>query len=51
MDMIGAQENGVHSVGALYGYGSKEELSESGAEYIIEKPIDLIEIVLGKDGE
>ena len=49
MDMIGARENKVHSVGALYGYGSREELSEAGAEYIIESPIDLVEIVLGKE--
>lgn len=51
MDMIGAHENKVHAVGALYGYGGKEELTGSGAEYLIEKPLELLDIVFGKDGE
>ena len=49
MDMIGAHENNVAAVGALYGYGGREELLESGADYLIEKPFDLVDIVLGKD--
>ncbi len=49
MDMIGAHENKIHAVGALYGYGGKEELSVAGAEYIIENPLELIDIVLGKE--
>ena len=51
MDMIGAHENGVHAVGALYGYGGREELSGAGADYLIENPLELVEIVLGKDGK
>lgn len=51
MDIIGAHQNKVHSVGVLYGYGGMEELSGAGSEYFIEKPADLVEIVLGKDGE
>ena len=51
MDMIGAHENGVNAVGALYGYGGKEELSSAGADYFIENPLELVEIVLGKDGD
>jgi thymidylate kinase len=31
-DMRGAKEAGVYAVGALYGYGSEEELSQSGAD-------------------
>lgn len=34
-DIEGAKENGIVSVGVLYGYGSKQELSESGADYIV----------------
>lgn len=49
MDMIGAHENGAVAVGALFGYGGKEELCEAGADHLIEKPIDLLDIVLGKD--
>lgn len=31
-DILGARENGIASVGVLYGYGSFEELSASGAD-------------------
>lgn len=51
MDMIGAHENGITAIGALYGYGDEAELSGAGADYLIEKPLDLLEIILGKDGE
>lgn len=43
-DIIGAKANGIASVGVLYGYGSKEEFEEAGADFIIEKPMDLLEI-------
>lgn len=33
-DMTAAAESGVHSIGALYGYGSRKELQEAGAERI-----------------
>lgn len=33
-DVIGAHECGICAVGVLWGYGSKEELKESGADYI-----------------
>ncbi|MBQ6700341.1 MAG: HAD hydrolase-like protein, partial [Oscillospiraceae bacterium] len=49
MDMIGAHKNNAVAVGALYGYGGREELLESGADHLIEKPFDLVDIVLGKD--
>lgn len=35
-DIIGAREVGMASVGVLYGYGSREELEEAGADYIAE---------------
>ena len=41
-DMIGAKNAGVKRVGVLYGYGSREELEESGADLLIESPMDLI---------
>ena len=49
MDMTGAHENGAVAIGALYGYGGKEELLGAGADYLIEKPLELLEIILGKD--
>lgn len=33
-DIAGAQANGLDSVGVLYGYGSREELSEAGATFL-----------------
>lgn len=45
-DIIGAKTNGIASAGALYGYGSREELEESGADFIIENPLDLLKIIL-----
>ena len=35
-DMVGAQSNGIDSIGVLYGYGSCEELANNGATYIVE---------------
>ncbi|MBR2042404.1 MAG: HAD hydrolase-like protein [Oscillospiraceae bacterium] len=49
MDMIGAHENKVTAVGALFGYGGKEELENAGADYLIESPMELVDIVLGKE--
>ncbi|PEY37091.1 phosphoglycolate phosphatase [Bacillus cereus] len=34
-DMIGANCNGIDSIGVLYGYGSEEELKEAGATHIV----------------
>ena len=49
MDMIGAHENKTVAVGCLYGYGGEEELREAGADYIIKEPLELVDIVLGKE--
>lgn len=35
-DVEGASENGLRSIGVLYGYGSLEELEEAGATAIVE---------------
>jgi phosphoglycolate phosphatase len=34
-DVIGAHANGIACVGALWGYGSREELTTSGADAIV----------------
>ncbi|MCR5665619.1 MAG: HAD hydrolase-like protein [Eubacterium sp.] len=44
-DVKGASDIGVTAVGAVYGYGSREELLENGADYIAEKPMDLLNII------
>jgi phosphoglycolate phosphatase len=41
-DIMGAKENGIKSIGCLYGYGSREELEE--ADWKIERIGDLIQI-------
>ena len=45
-DINGAKENGLKSIGVLYGYGSREELSEAGADYIAENLDELLKILL-----
>ena len=35
-DFVGAKESWLASVGVLYGYGDREELSQAGADYIVE---------------
>ena len=37
-DVIGARANGVQTIGALWGYGSEQELAESGAQRLCERP-------------
>lgn len=44
-DILGAREAHVHSVGVLYGYGNRQELEEAGAEYIVEYPEDICEML------
>lgn len=46
-DVIGARANGVACVGALWGYGSREELTLHGASLLCERPQELIEAVEG----
>lgn len=44
-DIIGAKENGLDSVGVLFGYGSCEELKQAGAVYIAETPEDILRFI------
>lgn len=37
-DIRGARENGLDSIGVLFGYGSEEELKQAGATYLVKKP-------------
>ena len=45
-DMIGASKAGIRSIGVLYGYGSREELEEAGAERIAVTPGDIVKFIL-----
>jgi phosphoglycolate phosphatase len=40
-DMIGAKENGIASIGVLWGYGTRDELAEFDADICISLPKDL----------
>lgn len=46
-DICGAKENGLQSVGVLYGYGDRPELEQAGADAIAESVEDLSELLLG----
>ena len=40
-DVFGAKENGLPSIGVLYGYGSEDELKAAGADYIAKTVEDI----------
>lgn len=44
-DIDGAKENGLDSCGVLYGYGSRDELEEAQADYIVENVEELGKIL------
>ena len=44
-DMEGGKAAGVHTLGVTYGYGSEQELLESGAEKIAHTPTEILEIL------
>lgn len=44
-DILGAKANGIKSIGVLYGYGSKQELLESGADYLANSPQSILDLV------
>lgn len=41
-DIIGAKQNGLDSIGVLYGYGDYDELHAAGADHIAESVADII---------
>lgn len=40
-DILGAKQNGIASLGVLYGYGSREELEAAGADFIAESVLQM----------
>lgn len=44
-DILGAKENGLDSIGVLFGYGDREELENAGADYIAETVEDIIKFI------
>jgi len=45
-DMKTATNAGIDSIGVLWGFRSKEELKENGAKHIVEKPENILDILL-----
>lgn len=45
-DIEGAKNNGIASIGVLYGYGDKAELEKAGADYIVADINELTTIIL-----
>lgn len=45
-DIFGAKQNGIDCVGMLYGFGSLEELTAAGADYIAENIDELYKLLL-----
>jgi phosphoglycolate phosphatase len=43
-DITGARENGLFSIGVLWGFGSREELVEAGASVLCEEPKSLARV-------
>lgn len=44
-DIIGARQVGIHSMGVLFGYGSRAELETAGAEWIAETPEEIAAVI------
>lgn len=44
-DVLGAQENGIDTIGVLYGYGSRDELKKAGAMHIAETVNDIFDLL------
>lgn len=45
-DIIGAKEIGIDSIGVLYGFGSKEELSSYGATHIAANTEEIFSLIM-----
>ncbi|MBR0696765.1 HAD family hydrolase [Bradyrhizobium lablabi] len=44
-DVIGAKSNGMRAIGVLYGYGSRDELTEAGAAYRCTSPRAVLDCI------
>jgi len=44
-DMVAAKNAGMYAAGALWGFRSREELEENGAQVLLTKPLDLVDLI------
>lgn len=45
LDLEGANNNHIHSIGVIYGYGNKEEMEKRNPIAIVDNPLDIIKII------
>lgn len=50
-DMVAARANGIAGIGVLYGYGTREELTEAGAAHLVERPEGIRVVVSRGDAQ
>lgn len=51
VDIETAKNAGMHSIGVLWGFRDFSELNEAGAQYIVEKPEEIWEVILKIESE
>ena len=51
MDMAAAVNGGLLPIGVLWGFRTKEELLENGAQYTVSEPKQIIDIITGLNHE
>jgi phosphoglycolate phosphatase len=47
-DILGAKANNLASIGVTWGYGSRAELEAAGADWIVDTPGELVELLLSQ---
>ena len=45
-DIVGGRENGIDTIGVLYGYGNLEEIQDSEPIHIAKNPLEIADIIL-----
>jgi len=46
-DVDGGRDNGIDTIGVVYGYGSRQELEEAGATHVVDTVEELTDLLLG----
>lgn len=47
-DILGAKENNLASIGVLYGFGDRSELTLAKADYVVSAPAEIGQLILNK---
>ena len=49
-DIAGAHAHGLRAIGVVWGYGSRAEFDQAGADLVIETPAELAKVLTGRVG-